>query len=98
MQWLGTGKTLAKAFELGFTAVITRVRSASFRFLEMMLVDMIHKAAPATVLMKGCDRLSHSDTFLSALVKKINRHPALVEDYFEHGAIKPKERLETEPE
>lgn len=76
----GFKETLAKAFELVVQAANKGIKSAFFCFLQFALMNLIHQKNLGTMPMKSFDRLSHSDTFMNALVDKLHRQPAVAQD------------------
>lgn len=74
---------LLEAFELGFRAANTGMKSAFLRFSKITLVKMIHKKTLDTILLKSFDCFSHSNAFMDVLVEKIHGHTALSHDHAE---------------
>lgn len=68
---------LTEAFEQGFQAANTGIRSTPFCFSEMAFMDMIQNRTLDAIVMKSFDRLTHSDALKDALLVKILRHTAL---------------------
>lgn len=66
----GIEEILAKAFKLGFYCANTGIKGAFFRFLEIVLWEMVHQGTLDSKLAKSFDLLLQSDTLVCALVKK----------------------------
>lgn len=75
----GIDENLSKAFKRGFQVANKDIKRAFICSLYLALMYRMLRKSSNVIAIESFDHLSHSDAFTSAIVDKLNRHPAMVQ-------------------